>query len=765
MPRPGPHGAEVRPGATPAVAPVAPPEPPAPVASVKPPVEQAAAPSPHLPHGRKARSPSRAFQGALAQLALLHHQEVEGLRSQVNELRHRLKQCTAANLEEVELALAPTIKAAAVPSGQGSWEEVGPAALISNGPASQADPGQSRGSWEELGLAALTSNGPAAQPDTGQGQGSWEAAALLSNSPALQGDPGQEPHPCAKPHRLPPTFWASEPREGGPGERALDSTPKEVLSSGDRSSHHVREDEAVSPNNLQLDTIEEAFQRTSTAQAPRSSLPEPKETFRGMALSRVSKPSLAESKEHLDRVKTELQQCVPAATKRVTKMRTRRPGPKEDEWSLLYVVEHRVFDCLCALMIIGNSALVGCQVEWATDHTQMNEMYMVLSHCCSGFFFVELAMRMYCYGLKGFFIDQKGRGRWFTLKGWNSFDFVLVVSSGFDIALSSHNDTSNQVGVVSTGMKTIKIMRIVRVFRVFRFFKELSLLALMIVDSMKSLGWAIVMVMIVVYVFAILFTDNAVEYLKTPVPGGVVQLLADGQTVQDGVAKWFGTLRATTYTLIQATLGGVSWGVVTDVLLSYDVPMAFLFFFYLAFTILAVLNIITGVFVDNAVETAQTQREFLVQKEMELKEKYIGEMRNLFIEMDSDGNGTVTLEEIKEFLEDPRIQSYFQALGLDPNDTERLFRLIDDDESGGVDVEEFLAGCLRLKGQARSIDIHALLHDLRKLFARLESMEAMMVGPSSKDGRESRAPPATRGRKSSPREAELDPDGRGICTV
>merc|ERR1712170_275838 len=103
--------------------------------------------------------------------------------------------------------------------------------------------------------------------------------------------------------------------------------------------------------------------------------------------------------------------------------------------------------------------------------------------------------------------------------------------------------------------------------------------------------------------------------------------------------------------------------------------MPALFFFYIAFTMLAVLNIITGVFVDNAVETARMQRDFLVQKETELKEKYIVELRALFAEMDQDQSGTITLLEIQEYLDDPRVTSYFAALGLDASDTERLFDL------------------------------------------------------------------------------------------
>merc|ERR1712183_535826 len=98
---------------------------------------------------------------------------------------------------------------------------------------------------------------------------------------------------------------------------------------------------------------------------------------------------------------------------------------------------------------------------------------------------------------------------------------------------------------------------------------------------------------------------------------------------------------------------------------------------YLSFTMLAVMNIITGVFVDNAVETARTQREFLVQKEMEVKEQWLKEMRAIFKEMDSDQSGTVSKTEISDFCDDDRVQYYFTALGLDVADTERLFELLD----------------------------------------------------------------------------------------
>merc|ERR1740121_397412 len=157
-----------------------------------------------------------------------------------------------------------------------------------------------------------------------------------------------------------------------------------------------------------------------------------------------------------------------------------------------------------------------------------------------------------------------------------------------------------------------------------------------------------------------------------------------------------------------------------------DPTVLALFFFYLAFMLLAVLNIITGVFVDNAVETARTQRDWMIQKETELREKYIQEMRSIFAELDDDGSETITMEELQVGLSDERMQSYFLACGLGLDDTARLFALIDDDASGEVDVDEFLEGCLRLKGTARSIDVHQIIHECRKITGVVNDILSVM---------------------------------------
>jgi hypothetical protein len=225
---------------------------------------------------------------------------------------------------------------------------------------------------------------------------------------------------------------------------------------------------------------------------------------------------------------------------------------------------------------------------------------------------------------------------------------------------------------------------------------------------------------IVIYVFAIFFTNLSSDYVK----------LKNQDAPALVVTEHFGSLWLTIFTLFHSMLNGISWYRIPLAL--YSIPdwtgpvLAFGFVGYLSFTMLAVLNIITGVFVDNAVETARTQREFLVQKEMEVKEQWLKEMRSIFQEMDADGSGTVNKDEITEFCNDDRVHYYLTALGLDVHDTERLFELLDENRDGELEVDEFLAGCLRLKGMARSIDVYSLIHQSRQVCRRLEEIDKVL---------------------------------------
>jgi len=381
------------------------------------------------------------------------------------------------------------------------------------------------------------------------------------------------------------------------------------------------------------------------------------------------------------------------------------------------LVQHNAFDGCASVMIFVNSIFIAIETQWMTTHLESPIVVQVMNYVCSLFFFVELILRMIAYRIE--FFTRPGS------RGWNIFDLCLVLVSFVDLA-SAFFSRDPTVDVLQA-VKILKMLRIARIFRVFRFSRELSLMALMIVDSMRSLMWAMLMLMLMIFVFAVWFTTNASFYLReyadTSSPGWYDDLdNSPTQNVQD-IRHNFGSLHATTYSLLRSMLGGINWGILCDMLLKMDTISPMLFIFYVLFTMLAVLNIVTGVFVDNAAAAAKTQRDYIIEKEREVKETYIRELQNLFWQMDDDESGTLTAEEMQQLVKDPKMAAYFTALGFEPHDCVRLFTLLDTDSSGSVDIEEFLDGCLRLKGFARSIDVHFIMVLIHRLQKQLNGLE------------------------------------------
>merc|ERR1712066_548814 len=74
-----------------------------------------------------------------------------------------------------------------------------------------------------------------------------------------------------------------------------------------------------------------------------------------------------------------------------------------------------------------------------------------------------------------------------------------------------------------------------------------------------------------------------------------------------------------------------------------------------------------------------------------------------------------SLEELELQMQEPRVIAYFSALNLDIKQVKQLFNLIDLDSSGHINKEEFVFGCLNLKGNAKNLDVAILQYETRSL--------------------------------------------------
>lgn len=172
--------------------------------------------------------------------------------------------------------------------------------------------------------------------------------------------------------------------------------------------------------------------------------------------------------------------------------------------------------------------------------------------------------------------------------------------------------------------------------------------------------------------------------------------------------------------------GGIDWSEIYVALRIIGLPSQALFMVFILISFLAVVNVVTGVFVDVAQQMAQQDRDLVVQQQLAEKEAYMRELKNLFYEADCDDSGSLSWEEFETHCDDARVMAYLSTLDLDPSEARGLFTLLDYNDSGEVSINEFVNGCIRLKGSAKSIDLCTLLYDCRKMALKIDGLEAAL---------------------------------------
>eukprot|EP00913_Durusdinium_trenchii_P019023 g17878.t1 len=236
--------------------------------------------------------------------------------------------------------------------------------------------------------------------------------------------------------------------------------------------------------------------------------------------------------------------------------------------------------------------------------------------------------------------------------------------------------------------------------RIFRFVIALRTLVRSIMHTLKALIWAMLLLTLIVYVFAVLFTQI--------VDGAEKDLGVDAPEMANST-RYFGSLPQTMLSLFMSITGGVSWEAVIEPLTFISPVWSLVFLFYISFIIsfiyFAVLNVVTGVFCQSAIESAQNDHLTVAQSLIDNKEAHVERLRTLFAELGAGDEAGITFYAFEEKMHDPAVREYFETLGINVYDAWSFFKLLDADGGGFVEPEEFFRGCLKFRGHARAIEV------------------------------------------------------------
>lgn len=264
-------------------------------------------------------------------------------------------------------------------------------------------------------------------------------------------------------------------------------------------------------------------------------------------------------------------------------------------------------------------------------------------------------------------------------------------------------------------LRLMKMCKLLRMIRLMKAFRELRLILDSIMGSLKSMLWAIVLVLTVSFMFGIAFVQAALAFLQRDL---------GSDATQERLRTHWGSVLTAMFSLFMATSGGDDW---KDMSLSMaDVGDGFfiLFLIYIGFYGCVLTNTLTSLFVEASLASAERDGEQLIQTELERKDQYVQLLRKWYSNIDEDGSGNLEFQEFKSHLTDPEMVEFTTAMDIDLTDAKHFFDVLSDYGKRQVDLETFVIGCTKLKGLAKSMDLMDLLNEHRQASKALHTFIA-----------------------------------------
>uniref|UniRef100_A0A0G4GW07 EF-hand domain-containing protein n=1 Tax=Chromera velia CCMP2878 TaxID=1169474 RepID=A0A0G4GW07_9ALVE len=309
------------------------------------------------------------------------------------------------------------------------------------------------------------------------------------------------------------------------------------------------------------------------------------------------------------------------------------------------VFSSTIYEWTMAAVILVNAVIIGL----ATDR---GEPYRMLDN---------VLLKWYCY-----------RWQYYT-DSWNIFDFILVLASWADWAVTLSSDGEDVSAL--TALRCARIVRIVRIFRLTRVSRDLELL------------------------------------LK-----GIMAAFKDDPLIDE----YFGSVPKSMLTLFQImTLESWTNGIVRPAEKASP-GKVMLFIVYVFLSTFGLLNVLTAIFVENTI--AQSKEDDEEKQRLAIKEKQVTVklLTDLIQEADVDGSGTLTREELEDMMDKPEFFSKLLKLDLEQDEAIALHEILDVDGTGEVPADDWIKACMDARGMAKALDVMRAQSEQTKVSKELE---------------------------------------------
>lgn len=355
----------------------------------------------------------------------------------------------------------------------------------------------------------------------------------------------------------------------------------------------------------------------------------------------------------------------------------------------MMIVDHLIFELVVCIVLVLHAVFLGFETDADTP-------WLACKMVLCAFWASEGGLKIRCYGPKPYFSSFG-----------NIFDFTLVLVEMLELILSFVPTVGE--GATGARFQIFRLLRLARCFRLVKMFPRLRVIIEGLIESLKALSWTLFLTVLVIYVFAMFFTDFVGK--------------ACGSKQYEGeetdCEEKYGSLAKSTYTLFEVMtleLTTVRWIMMRSP--SMIIPMT-------AFIMIAsfgIMNTIIGVVVEKILQASSNSKE----RKAEVRDRRT--LREVFSWADVDNSKSVSHEEFLKVAESEAIKELFEQINLPLSRQRlagRLFDVLDGDRSGKLTVDGFVERCISLKreGRSQTTDMTVMLMEVRHNHRQIEQVD------------------------------------------
>jgi voltage-gated sodium channel len=356
---------------------------------------------------------------------------------------------------------------------------------------------------------------------------------------------------------------------------------------------------------------------------------------------------------------------------------------KRNDTVFAHISGHRFFEWLTLSFIVANAIFIGYDADYSARETKPDNLYdkempaqfIIFENAFAVYFTFEVVIRFLAFRKKSDALCDY----------WFLFDSVLVffmVLETWIIALMGGGGALSQLSI----LRLLRLLRITRMAKLMRFFPELQIIVKGMLAAVRSVVCTAILLILVLYVWAILFTSEYHQGNK----------LDDDEDLSQA-EQYFGSMgKSMRHLFIMGTILDDITACTNAIRGSKKTLMLIFFIIFVLISSFTMLNMLIGILCEVVCATGEGER---LKNQQDKAHEAI---ETLFKKMDKDDNGEISREEFLSMKNHKKVMDALKDLEIKAKHFEMYADLMfKPEEEGGelptMDFEKAFNMIMRLR--------------------------------------------------------------------